>query len=50
VYNLSLFICSETKIVLKGENAGQLQELAQKAEISGIPNYIVQDAGRTQVR
>lgn len=39
----------ETKIVLKGENSAQLSELAKKAESLGLPNYIVQDAGRTQI-
>ncbi|KAL4218129.1 hypothetical protein ACF0H5_022865 [Mactra antiquata] len=39
----------ETKIVLKGDNAAQLKELAQKAESVGIPNYLVHDAGRTQI-
>ena len=39
----------ETKIVLKGENAAQLTELAKQAEAKGLPNYLVQDAGRTQV-
>lgn len=39
----------ETKIVLKGDNSAQLSELAKKAESLGLPNYIVQDAGRTQI-
>ncbi|XP_053382471.1 probable peptidyl-tRNA hydrolase 2 [Mercenaria mercenaria] len=39
----------ETKIVLKGDNSAQLLELAQKAESAGLPNYIVHDAGRTQI-
>jgi hypothetical protein len=40
---------SETKIVLKGDNSAQLLDLAKKAEGAGLPNYIVHDAGRTQV-
>lgn len=40
---------SETKIVLKGENSAQLNDLAKQAEQKGLPNYIVHDAGRTQV-
>lgn len=39
----------ETKIVLKGDNASQLSELAKKAESLGLLHYIVQDAGRTQI-
>nr|KAG5710811.1 hypothetical protein BaRGS_026962 [Batillaria attramentaria] len=40
----------ETKIVLRGETTMQLQQLAEKATSMGLPNYIVQDAGHTQVR
>ena len=36
--------------MLKGDNAAQLTELAKQAEAKGLPNYLVQDAGRTQVR
>ena len=39
----------ETKIVLKGENSAQLTDLAKQAETKGVANYMVQDAGRTQV-
>ncbi|XP_060587686.1 probable peptidyl-tRNA hydrolase 2 [Ruditapes philippinarum] len=39
----------ETKIVLKGDNSAQLLDLAKKAEGAGLPNYIVHDAGRTQI-
>ncbi|XP_067665640.1 probable peptidyl-tRNA hydrolase 2 isoform X2 [Haliotis asinina] len=39
----------ETKIVVKGENIAQLKELQAKAESLGLPNYTVQDAGRTQI-
>ncbi|XP_013420113.1 probable peptidyl-tRNA hydrolase 2 [Lingula anatina] len=39
----------ETKIVLKGTNKEELIALAVKAEALGLPNYIVQDAGRTQI-
>lgn len=39
----------ETKIVLKGDNSAQLVDLAKKAEAASLPNYIVQDAGRTQI-
>jgi PTH2 family peptidyl-tRNA hydrolase len=39
----------ETKIVLKGNNAAQLSELAKKATTLGLPNYCIEDAGKTQV-
>lgn len=39
----------ETKIVLRGETTLQLQQLSEKATSVGLPNYIVQDAGHTQV-
>ncbi|WAR17294.1 PTH2-like protein, partial [Mya arenaria] len=39
----------ETKIVLKAENSAQLKALAQQAESKGLPNYLVHDAGRTQI-
>ncbi|KAL3890717.1 hypothetical protein ACJMK2_003086 [Sinanodonta woodiana] len=39
----------ETKIVLKGDNTNQLKELAAKANSIDLPNYLVQDAGRTQI-
>ncbi|XP_076437813.1 putative peptidyl-tRNA hydrolase 2 [Babylonia areolata] len=39
----------ETKIVLRGETAMQLQQLADKAKSVGLPYYLVQDAGHTQV-
>ena len=47
--NLFHLYFSETKIVLKGDNSAQLLDLAKKAESAGLPNYIVHDAGRTQV-
>jgi len=40
---------SETKIVLKGNNTVQLTDLATKAGNLGLPNFSVQDAGKTQV-
>jgi peptidyl-tRNA hydrolase len=40
----------ETKIVLKGETALQLQQLAEKAKNVGLLHFLVQDAGHTQVR
>jgi len=40
----------ETKIVLKGSNTVQLTDLATKAGNLGLPNYSVQDAGKTQVK
>lgn len=39
----------ETKIVLKADNAAQMAEFAKQAEAKGLPNYLVQDAGRTQI-
>jgi len=39
----------ETKIVVRGESTVQLQLLSQTATQSGLSNYIVRDAGRTQV-
>lgn len=39
----------ETKIVTKGENSSQLEQLAAKAESLDLPNYIVNDAGKTQI-
>jgi len=41
--------CSETKIVLKGLSTIQLSDLAAKASTMGLPNYCVQDAGKTEV-
>lgn len=49
-YNCVLFIFRETKIVLKGLSTVQLADLAAKATSLGLPNYSVEDAGRTQVR
>jgi len=40
---------SETKVVLNGHNTVQLTDLATKAGNLGLPNYSVQDAGKTQV-
>ncbi|CAG2236859.1 PTH2 [Mytilus edulis] len=39
----------ETKIVVKGDNTSQLLGLAAKANTMDLPNYLVQDAGRTQI-
>ncbi|XP_053204080.1 probable peptidyl-tRNA hydrolase 2 [Panonychus citri] len=39
----------ETKVVLKAENAEQLNILAAKAQSFRLPNYLVADAGRTQI-
>ncbi|XP_052260107.1 peptidyl-tRNA hydrolase 2, mitochondrial-like isoform X2 [Dreissena polymorpha] len=39
----------ETKIVLKADNAAQLVDLSKQAQAKDLPNYIVQDAGRTQI-
>ncbi|KAI8478708.1 PREDICTED: probable peptidyl-tRNA hydrolase 2 [Branchiostoma belcheri] len=39
----------EMKIVLKGDNVAQLEELASKATALNLPNCIIQDAGRTQI-
>ncbi|CAG2171875.1 unnamed protein product [Oppiella nova] len=40
----------ETKIVLKGESTQHLVELEKQALSAGLPSYLVQDAGRTQVK
>lgn len=37
------------KIVLKGRNAEELIDLFKKAKEAGLPAYIIQDAGRTQI-
>lgn len=51
--NSEMLLCweqyGETKIVLKGETALQLQQLADKAKTSGLVHYLVHDAGHTQV-
>ncbi|GFO46136.1 peptidyl-tRNA hydrolase [Plakobranchus ocellatus] len=39
----------ETKIVLRGENSTQLEALAHQASSLGLDNYLVHDAGHTQV-
>lgn len=39
----------ETKVVLKAENADHLCVLAAKATSLKLPNYLVKDAGRTQI-
>ena len=39
----------ETKIVLRGENTTQLEALSHQASSVGLDNYLVQDAGHTQV-
>lgn len=40
----------ETKIVLKGNGQAHLMELATKAASLHLKHYLVQDAGKTQVR
>jgi len=47
-----LYVCvgSETKVVLNGNSTVQLTDLATKAGSLGLPNFSVQDAGKTQVR
>jgi len=40
---------SETKVVLNGSSTVQLTDLATKAGNLGLPNFSVQDAGKTQV-
>jgi peptidyl-tRNA hydrolase len=47
--NAIIFFFRETKIVVKGDTTSQLLALAAKANTIDIPNYLVQDAGRTQV-
>jgi len=37
------------KITLKAPNLDELHDLEKKARALGLPTYIVQDAGRTQV-
>lgn len=44
-----LFCYRETKIVLRGNTTQHLVELERKALRLGLPTYLVQDAGRTQV-
>ncbi|GFR63094.1 peptidyl-tRNA hydrolase [Elysia marginata] len=39
----------ETKIVLRGDNSTQLEALSQQADTLGLDNYLVHDAGHTQV-
>ena len=39
----------ETKIVLRGENTTQLEALSHQASSVSLDNYLVQDAGHTQV-
>lgn len=39
----------ETKIVVKANSAHHLHDLEQKALSLGLPSYLVQDAGRTQI-
>ncbi|XP_015920354.1 probable peptidyl-tRNA hydrolase 2 [Parasteatoda tepidariorum] len=39
----------ETKIVLRGNSTQHLVELERKALQLGLPTYLVQDAGRTQI-
>jgi len=39
----------EAKVVVRAKDLQQLQELASAASAVGLPTYMVQDAGRTQV-
>ncbi|XP_006819084.2 putative peptidyl-tRNA hydrolase 2 [Saccoglossus kowalevskii] len=39
----------ETKIVVSGENAQHLTVLQEKALSLGLPQYLVRDAGKTQI-
>jgi PTH2 family peptidyl-tRNA hydrolase len=43
------FELGETKIVLRGDSTAHLLRLEQQAMDAGLPAYIVQDAGKTQV-
>ncbi|RWS02357.1 putative peptidyl-tRNA hydrolase 2-like protein [Dinothrombium tinctorium] len=44
------FEFGETKIVLKGTSTQHLIELEKKALELGLPTYLVQDAGKTQIK
>ena len=44
------FEYGETKIVLRGESSDHLIRLEKDAMDAGLPAYLVQDAGKTQVR
>lgn len=44
------FEFGETKIVLRGDSTSHLIRLEQQAMNAGLPAYMVQDAGKTQVR
>lgn len=44
------FEYGETKIVLRGESSEHLVRLEKDAMDAGLPAYLVQDAGKTQVR
>ena len=44
------FEFGETKIVLRGDSTSHLIRLEQQAMNAGLPVYMVQDAGKTQVR
>jgi len=37
------------KVALRSESVDEMNELAQKAEKLGLPNTIIQDAGRTEI-
>ncbi|KAL5015534.1 hypothetical protein ScPMuIL_009804 [Solemya velum] len=39
----------ETKIVVKGNDSKHLEELEAKAKNLGLPNFVVRDAGKTQI-
>lgn len=41
--------CGQPKICLKAKDDKELLALARTAKASGLPAFIVQDAGRTQV-
>lgn len=43
------FEYGETKIVLKGDTTQHLIDLETKSLEFGLPSYLVQDAGKTQV-
>lgn len=44
-----MFIFSEKKIVLKGNDEVHLLSLYEKAKCHKIPCYVVRDAGHTQI-
>jgi PTH2 family peptidyl-tRNA hydrolase len=46
---LKWFEFGETKIVLKGDSTKHLVDIEKRAMEMGLPTYLVQDAGKTQV-